>query len=458
MHSVIPKVVPVRRNYDCPELDGPVREAVLSHLEGILAAHTVAPGSRIGICAGSRGICNLREITRSAVDGIRQHGHTPVILPAMGSHGGATSAGQLQMLDDPAIGISADSMGCEIDARMDTVLMNDGDPFPIHWARSAVDCDFILMVNRIKIHTEIFGMPEAEDIGMHLEGCVHSGLMKMLSIGLGKQEGARTYHSQIPTALGLGGAVMLASRLLIETSANRQSGKVLGGLAIVENSHDRTARIEGIPFLWNDPQQAFRRELELLDLANSMMPVLPVEEVDVLWIGQMGKRISGTGMDTNLLNRNPYGYHPGERWRGRGAAVHKVVCSSLQSSSHGNAHGVGLADFITERLAGGIDMQATRLNSLTAFSPLLCSLPPVMKNDYDAILAAMNTSPAVNRADAALVLIPDTLHPGDALISSTLLDSIDTGLYDFPEGKHARDLVFDKTGDLVWPQHWLRDK
>ena len=251
---------------------------------------------------------------------------------------------------------------------------------------------------------------------------------------------------------------MLASRMLIETSAHRQTGKVLGGLAVVENSHDRTALIEGIPFLWNNPELAFRRELELLDLANSMMPVLPVEEVDVLWIGQMGKRISGTGMDTNLLNRNPYGYHPGERWRGRGASVNKVVCSRLQPSSHGNAHGVGLADFITERLAADIDMPATRLNSLTAFSPLLCSLPPVMKSDHDAILAAINTSPAVNRTDPALVMIPDTLRPGDAFISHTLLDSIDTSQFDFPEGKRPRDLEFDNNGYLVWPGHWLNNK
>ena len=229
---------------------------------------------------------------------------------------------------------------------------------------------------------------------------------------------------------------------------------VLGGLAIVENSYDKTAVIEGIPFDPKNPQAAFLRELELLANANAMMPSLPVNELDVLWIGQMGKRISGTGMDTNVLNRNPYGYFPGDRWRKSGASVYSVVCSNLQSSSHGNSHGMGLADFITQRLAKQINQEATTLNSLTAFSPLLCSRPPVMKNDYEAILAAINASPAVNGDSPAFAAIPDTLHPGDALVSERVLNQLNRDEFDFPLGEELDSMKFDEDRYLVWPEKW----
>ncbi len=196
----LPKVVLVDRKYDCPEFTITIPVQVDGQLGKIFGRHDVPPGSRIGVCAGSRGIGNLREITRSAVDGVRARGHTPVILPAMGSHGGATAQGQLDMLADPDIDITETSMACEIDADMETVLMGDRGPFAVHWARSAMACDFILLINRIKVHTEIFAVPEHADLGVALDGCVHSGLMKMLAVGLGKHLGAQTYHAQIPTS------------------------------------------------------------------------------------------------------------------------------------------------------------------------------------------------------------------------------------------------------------------
>lgn len=452
MHIDIPKVVLAQRKYSCSELARPVSEIVAAEMTKLLSSHVVEPGSIVGICAGSRGIFGLAEITKYAIEEIRTRQLQPVILPAMGSHGGATAEGQREMLADPDIGVSEESMGCKLDARMETLIVDDTGPFPVHWAKSAMECDFVLMINRIKVHTEIYGYPDADDLGMQLEGSVHSGLIKMLAVGLGKQAGAQVYHSQIPTRLGLGGAIMIGARKLIESSGSRRKGKLLGGLAIVENSYDRTALIEGIVFDHENPQDAFERELELLEQANAMMPSLPVDELDVLWIGSMGKRISGTGMDTNVLNRNPYGYTPGARWRQDGPSVHKVVCSSLQPSSHGNAHGMGLADFITERLAGVIDDEATTLNSLTAFSPLLCSRPPVMKNDREAIIAALRSSPAVNKVNPAFAAIPDTLHPGDALVSSAVLERMNVDAFDFPLGRELISIEFDQDGYLTWPE------
>jgi hypothetical protein len=201
MQNKLPKVLYVRRKYDCPELTGSVPRVIGEELDKIFMKHPVGSGSRIGICAGSRGIFNLGEITRCAVDKVRGLGCEPVILPAMGSHGGATAEGQRSMLADPAIDISEKSMGCKVDDRMDTVIVDDRGPFPVHFALSALECDFILLVNRIKIHTEIYGELNPGLVGMALDGPVHSGLMKMLAVGLGKQKGAETYHSQIPTPL-----------------------------------------------------------------------------------------------------------------------------------------------------------------------------------------------------------------------------------------------------------------
>ena len=178
------------------------------------------------------------------------------------------------------------------------------------------------------------------------------------------------------------------------------------------------------------------------------MPKLPTQSLDVLWIQQMGKRISGTGMDTNVLNRNPYGYRGGELWREEGASIYTVVCSSLQESSHGNAHGMGLADFITRRLEQTINYEATQVNSLTAFSPLLCSRPPVMENDRDAILAAINAGPAVSGRGPAFAAILDTLHPGEALVSERVLESLDPEAFDFPEGRTLKELTLDADGYL----------
>ena len=189
----------------------------------------MSAGARIGICAGSRGIANLRQITKAAIDACREKGLEPVILPAMGSHGGATAEGQTEMLADPTIGIDTASMGCPVDARMDTFVVDDSDAFPVHWAVSADACDHVLVINRVKPHTEIFGRPVAADVGVDVDQFIHSGVLKMLAVGLGKQLGAQTYHQQIPTSLGLGGAIMLGARTLIERFGRGQGDKVIGG-------------------------------------------------------------------------------------------------------------------------------------------------------------------------------------------------------------------------------------
>mgnify|MGYP006080345473 CR=1 FL=1 len=444
----LPKICYVKRRYDCPEITEGIDAIVVTELNRIFEGLTPQRGARIGICAGSRGIANLQKITLAAVEGCRALGLDPVILPAMGSHGGATAAGQTEMLADPTIGIDEASMGCAVDARMDTFVVDGPTEFPIHWSVAARECDHVLVINRVKPHTEIFGRPAASDMGMEVDQFTHSGVLKMLAVGLGKQLGAQTYHQQIPSKFGLGGAIMLGAKHLVERYGCGQDNKVVGGLAIVENSLDRTAKIEAIPFDASAPQEAFERELELLAMAQSWMPQLPSAELDVLWIQQMGKRISGTGMDTNVLNRNPYGYRAGERWREEGGSIFSVVCSSLQSSSHGNAHGMGLADFITKRLESVIHYEATQVNSLTAFSPLLCSRPPVMLNDREAILAAINAGPAVGGKSPAFSGILDTLHPGEAFVSEAVLQQLDANAFEFPMGQDLVDMPFDADGYL----------
>jgi len=447
----IPPVCHVIRRYDTPSLQEDIATLVEQRLDALLGGRALTPGAVVGVCAGSRGIHNLQAITRAAVNALRARSAKPVILPAMGSHGGATAEGQTAMLADPGIGITEATMGCPVDARMDTRLVEGDGPFPIHWSEAALACDHVIIINRVKPHTEIFGRPGPAEQTAGVTEFVHSGVLKMLAVGLGKKTGAETYHRQIPTPLGLGGAIMTGARRLIEQFGQGAQGKALGGLAIVENAHDETAALEAIPFDAADPTAAIQQELALLENARAWMPKLPLDTIHVLWIETMGKRISGTGLDTNIVNRNPYGYFPGERWRANGPSVYSIICSQLQTSSHGNAHGMGLADFITERLAQQIDPTATQINSLTAFSALLCSRPTVMPNDRDAIQAALHCSPAVATGRPGFVAIRDTLHPGDALVSPDVLEQIDTGQFDLPRGAEPRPIPFDAAGCLIWP-------
>jgi Domain of unknown function (DUF362) len=370
------------------EADIPAR--VRAELQPIL--DRVALDDRVAITAGSRGIANMPAVLRATGEAIRQVGGDPFIVPAMGSHGGATAEGQRDLL--AGYGITRESVGMPIISSMDVQQIGAIDDMPVYVSTTALEADHILLVNRVKPHTDF-------------HGSVESGLAKICAIGLGKQRGAQTIHSY-----GTRGPAELmprAARLIIDKTA-----KIIGGLAILENAYDRTARIEFV-----DPDGIGAAGEEWLQqAAKALMGALPFDRLDVLIVDEMGKNVSGTGMDTNILGRM---FVPGvaEAERPR---VTAVVVLDLTAESHGNAIGIGLADFTTERVVAKIDWQATYMNSYTSgISGLLRSrLPCVLPNDRAAIATAIRMCGQPDTSKVRLARIKNTLTASQVAFSESL--------------------------------------
>jgi hypothetical protein len=376
---------------DVPEIaieDIPAR--IRAELQPIL--DRVALGDRVAITAGSRGIANMPIILRACGDAIRDVGGDPFIVPAMGSHGGATAEGQRDLL--AGYGITRDIVGMPVISSMDVQPIGTVDEMPVYMSTTALEADHVLLVNRVKPHTDF-------------RGSVESGLAKICAIGLGKQLGAQTIHSY--GTRGLAEMMPRAARCIIN-----RTGKIIGGLAILENAYDTTARVEFV-----EPEGiAAAAEEALQQTAKALMCALPFDALDVLIVDEMGKNISGTGMDTNILGRM---FVPGvpEEERPRIAAV---VVLDLTEESHGNAIGIGLADFTTERLVSRIDWQATYMNSYTSgISGLLRSrLPSVLADDRAAIATAIRMCGQPDPSKVRLARIKNTLMAAHVDFSESL--------------------------------------
>lgn len=351
------------------------------------------PAGRVGITAGSRGIYDVKRILASVVRWSREKGAVPVIIAAMGSHGGATSQGQLRLLAH--IGITEESMDAPIVAEMDTISLGRSPNGLIAYCdREAANCDCIVVVNRVKPHTAFvnpFG----------------SGLLKMLVIGLGKVEGAAQIHRQGPAKMAQ--AIEEVARVFLAT------GKILGGLAIIENAYDETADI-----VWVNPEEMIEKERELFQRAKSLMPQLPVDDIDLLIVDEMGKNYSGTGMDVNVIGR----------WRLPGMPepsslrIKRIVTLRLSPESEGNAQGVGLADVVTRRLVDAIDPVNTYTNTITSTFLERGFIPITMPTDRDAIGAALASLALPDPAKARIVRIRNTLHLDKLWVSETLLPEL----------------------------------
>jgi hypothetical protein len=375
---------------EIPLDDIPTR--VRTELQPIL--DRVALDDRVAITAGSRGIANMPAILRACGEAIREVGGDPFILPAMGSHGGATADGQRDVL--VGYGITRETVGMPVISSMDVQQIGAVDDMPIYVSMTALEADHILLVNRVKPHTDF-------------RGTVESGLAKICAIGLGKQRGAQTIHSY--GTRGLAELMPRAARCIVE-----KTGKIIGGLAILENAYDRTARIEFV-----EPNGiGAAAEERLQEIAKTLMCALPFDRLDVLIVDEMGKNVSGTGMDTNILGRM---FVPGvaEEDAPRIAAV---VVLDLTEESHGNAIGIGLADFTTERVVSKIDWQATYMNSYTSgISGLLRSrLPCVLPNDRAAIATAIRMCGEPDSSRVRLARIKNTLAAANVEFSESLLE------------------------------------
>ncbi len=386
-----PKVVKVRREFPRPRVES-VEGALREQLGRDAFASRISPGMRVALTAGSRGISQIHEVLRVLVAVLKEMDAEPFIVPAMGSHGGATPEGQVEVLE--SLGVTEELCGAPIKSSMDVVEIGETRRgVPVYMDRIAHDeSDGVVVVNRIKAHTDF-------------RGSVESGLLKMASIGLGKHKQALALHGYGVT--GIRDHMIDAGREVVD------SGKVLFAVATVENAYDEPAFVEAIA-----PQHIPEREEELLEEYMKLMPELPVSEVDVLFVDALGKDYSGTGMDTNVIGRF---YIPGVA-EPESPEVKYIIVSDVSEGSHGNALGIGLADLTTRRLFEKIDMEAMNANVLTSTFLERAKVPMVMPSDREAIEAAVRANWGVLEEETRFVRIPNTLHLEHAYLSENLLE------------------------------------
>lgn len=414
-----PRLALIRQRWPAPAI-GDVPAAVSAELARIGLPTVIRPGMSVAITAGSRGITGIATILATVVAELRKAGANPFVVPAMGSHGGATAEGQLLMLGE--LGITEASVGAPIRSSMDVVeVARTPSGIPVYVDKLAASADGIVVVNRVKSHTEF-------------EGDIESGLIKMMVIGLGKHVGATTAHQY--------SALRRYSNVLPEIARTFLSTMpVVCGLAIVENAYHQTAQIVALR-----PAEIEEAERKLQRKAKELMARLPFDDLDILVVDEIGKQISGTGMDTKIIGRMMVRYEP----EPQKPKIKRIVVRDLTPQTHGNAIGIGLADYVTRRLVDKIDYHATYVNCITADQPEKARLPIVAENDREALHYALVTIGAVSPNEARVVRIKNTLQLETMLISEALLPEAETKA-NVEVLTEPMEVAFDEAGDLVAP-------
>ena len=384
-----PRIVKVRQHFDpahIPHVPTAVREGV-SELKGY---RRIRPGQRIAITAGSRGVDRMPEVLRTVVDMVKERGAHPFLIPAMGSHGGATAEGQRNMLS--GLGITEEAMGAPILASMEVELIaHISDGRPVYVDRFAHEADGIIVVNRVKNHTGFRGDYE-------------SGLMKMMTIGLGKQYGARNYHST--------GFKYMARTIAEVGSTVLEREKILFGVGVIENGHGRLAKISCL-----EPEEIPVVEKELLKIAHAYLPRPFFDRADVLVVQEMGKDISGTGMDSNVIGRynNEYVSSPE-------ICYTRLVVLDLTEHTNGNGNGMGFADYMTRRMFQKLDLEQTYPNVITSAHPMTVRIPMILETDRLAIAAAIKACLVPEGQPPKVGFIQNTKDLDTVYISESLLE------------------------------------
>lgn len=389
--SGLPRWARVRQRLHAAAIDD-VAVAVAAELARPEIAAAIRPGARVALTAGSRGIDRIDQVLAAAVQMLRQRGGVPFVVPAMGSHGGATAQGQLALLAE--YGITEAAVGCPIRASMDTVLLGHtaGD-VPVWFDRLAYEqADAVVPIGRVKPHTDFHGP-------------IESGLLKMIAIGLGKQKGADTFHTR-----GFASFHALIPEVARTTLAHVN---IPFGLALLEDGQGQLGRIEAVP-----AAQIWEREPALLQLARAWMPQLPGQQIDVLIIDELGKDISGIGADTNVINRyydGPLPFKP---------AISRIIARGLTAATEGNATGMGLIDIVLRRLADAIDFEQTYMNCITAKMPEGARMPLTAATDRQALSIALACCLNLDAAHARIARIHDTKHLGELWATEPLLPEL----------------------------------
>ena len=413
-----PRMLRLSQKFEGPEL-ADVQQETRSQLAALELGNKIRPGESVAITAGSRGIANIASIIKAASRHLKDIGAEPFVVPAMGSHGGGTAEGQREILH--SYGVTEEYTGAPIRSSMETVIV-DTTPqgIPVHFDRHAYEADHVVVCGRVKPHTGFVGP-------------IESGLHKMMLIGLGKHRGAKIYHRAIKDFSFLEIILAVADVILSKC-------RVAAGLAIVENAYDETALIEAVA-----PDRFFEREKELLKQAQLWMPRLPFPEVDLLVVDEIGKNISGSGMDTNVVGRkfNDHGATEDDT-----VNCKRIFVRGLTRETHGNACGIGMAEVTNQRTVDQANLVATRINALTGGHPSAAAVPIAFESDQEAMLAILETVGLVDPVDSGIIQIANTLKLGEVLVSEKYSPEVrERSDLDVIAGPDA--MAFDVNGNLA---------
>jgi Lactate racemase N-terminal domain len=394
------------------DLSGEIRQS----LTGLGLPREKLSGRRIAVTAGSRGIANLKEIVKAVCEWLKGQGAQPFVIPAMGSHGGATAEGQLAVLAD--YGVTPEGVGVEVRSDMETVpLGQTPEGFQVFMDRNAWEADSVVVLNRVKPHTDF-------------SGNIESGLLKMITVGMGKRDGARETH-RWSRKVGFERVIRAVSGVTLAT------GKILCGLAVVENDMHQIATLEAAL-----PEAITAMEEATLPVARRLVPRLPFSKFQLLVVNEMGKNVSGTGMDTKVVGRGVRSA-PGEA-----PEIGLIYVRDLTDESAGNAAGIGLADVMHERLYRKIDLQKTYVNIQTSLNPSMGRLPMYLASDRRAFNFALATLGSPGLGEQRIIWIQNTLDLNRIAVTATLArDAAGLPGWQLAPGGHA--LQFDDEGNLT---------
>ena len=413
-----PRMMRLRQSFEAPTVTD-IPAAVGDEVRRLNLSGKVKPGESVAISVGSRGVANIALITKSLVSELKALGLEPFIVPAMGSHGGGIASAQQEIVE--GYGCTEEYTGAPIRATMDTVQVGATEEgVPVYFDKYAYEADHVAVVGRVKPHTNFVGE-------------IESGLHKMMLIGLGKHTGASLYHRAI-VHYSFDRIIRGVGQTVIE-----QCG-VLLGLGIVENQRDETALIRGV-----GPDEFVEREKELLVLAKRWMPTLPFDKVDLLIIDEIGKNISGSGLDTNVVGRKFHEHHAADKEMPK---VTRIYVRDLTEATHGNASGIGVAEYTHSRAVEKMDREITYINCMTGNAPAGAAIPIYYDADRKVLDVALTTVGLVEPENARVVRIHNTMELSEVLASEAFLPEV--GKRDDLEViDPAGEMEFDGAGDLL---------
>ena len=413
----LPKMVRVRQEFDHTHMEpAEIPNAVWAQLERDAVKQNIKPGMTIAITCGSRGIANIAIIVKAIVDYVKAQGANPFVFPAMGSHGGATPEGQLEVLR--SYHVTEETMGCPIRATMETVYLGDTvEGSPVYQDKYAHEADGVILCGRIKAHTSFRGPYE-------------SGLLKMSVIGMGKQHGAESVHES--GFQNMGRVMPQFARVVFDNT------NIVAGVGIIENAYDQTYKIAAL-----NAAEIWEQEPKLLKEANRLLGRIWVDKADVLVVDKLGKNISGDGMDPNVSGRFVQ-----PKYCSGGIQAEKCVVLDITDETHGNAQGIGLAEVTTRRLVNRMKLEMTYPTGVTNTFLHLMKIPMIMDNDREAIQLALMCCPEAEDHDhMKMIRIPNTAHIGVIEISEGVLPLVENNP-NFEVLTEPYDLPFDENGNL----------